>query len=110
MENIHWEPYHKTCNPCQADYFAIGHLETFAEDVEYILNASNLHKYVSNVGWKHVTTNGSTNLWTEEYFSQVSCKLLTEIYNLYELDFELFGYDPSYYFSVCKDEKQTQND
>ena len=38
----------------------------------------------------------------EHYMSQLSTEHRRKLYNLYKLDFELFGYDPGE--ALCKDE------
>ena len=99
--NQHWKPYYEVCDPCRAHYSAIGQLETMDEDIKYILTISNLHKYVSEVKTRHATKNGSSHSWTEVYYSQLPCDLLMGLYQFYEIDFELFGYDAKYYFTLC---------
>ena len=103
IPNSHWWPYHKICHPCHARYSAIGHLETIDDDIKYILTISGLHKYTSHVEWRHMTKNGSTDIWRGKYYSQVPCWMLSDLYNYYEIDFELFGYDPTEYFNLCRE-------
>lgn len=35
--NIHWKPFWATCEPCYLDYDVIAHVETFAEDQEFVI-------------------------------------------------------------------------
>ena len=39
----------------------------------------------------------------KDYYSQVNCNLLIDIYKIYKIDFELFEYvDLPFYLSICK--------
>ena len=72
--------------------------------------SANLHNFVQS-GFNQVTSyckvnehqGGSASNLIKEYFSQVPCKLLQDVYSIYKIDFDLFEYeDISYYLSICK--------
>ena len=101
--NEHWDLYTKTCSPCSANYTVIGRLETSRQDLEFILRESNLGQYAGEVEKQHETQGGPSINWRETYFSQVPCSLLKDVYEMYKLDFELFGYDPEEHLKLCKE-------
>ena len=39
--NVHWEPLSYSCNFCEVEYDIIGRMETFADDVKYIIKRKN---------------------------------------------------------------------
>lgn len=39
------------------------------------------------------------------YFSKIDAKLLREVLDIYQIDFDLFGYDSSKYFKMVQQEK-----
>ena len=103
--NEHWNSYTRTCKPCIANYTFIGHLETSQQDQEFILKESDLGNYTKEVVMQHETKGGPSINWREKYFSQVRCSILRDIYEMYKLDFELFGYDPNEHLQFCKKNK-----
>lgn len=82
--NMHWEMYHKLCQPCAIAYDVIGKFETMSQDVSYVLkkiglNISFPEKYHQK---EHIP----------DYFRDTSQTDLKEIGELYALDYKLFGY------------------
>ena len=59
--NIHWRPYNARCSYCDIPYNVIGRLETFDEDLRYLLVKQNLTRLIplkqTNV---HVQTSNFT--------------------------------------------------
>lgn len=99
--NLHWHKYRETCYPCTANYSAIVKLETARLDEQYVLHNSKLGSYTSQVEKKHETRRGNSVDFRAKYFSQVDCSLLKSVYEMYRLDFELFGYDPDDHYRLC---------
>ena len=79
------------------NYTIIGHMETFADDLAYLLWKTGLANTV--VPLKAVLTErrnrcphqGST---TEEYMATLTPQQKSRLYEVYGDDFELFGYSP----------------
>lgn len=46
--NEHWEPSHRVCSPCHANYEFIGKQETFARDSNLILSSFGFQHFISN--------------------------------------------------------------
>ena len=107
----HWRPQFLNCNYCNINYDLIGRVETLKKDLEYIsyikilqFTASKNEKFKVNPTGdktikKHDTKSEETNeqkITTEEktikYFSTLSETQLEKLYQLFRLDFEIFGY------------------
>ena len=76
-------------------------METFNDDVKYIFQKNHLEKDLP-LSMVTVSKNAAklkTSNVTAEYFSQLSKDQITDLYEYYRLDFELFGYDASSYVS-----------
>ena len=101
--NDHWNSYTRTCNPCIANYAVIGHLETSQMDQRLILESSKLGEFADKVVKQHETKGGPSVNYRDTFFSQVTCDILHVIYELYKLDFDLFGYDPNEHFQLCQE-------
>lgn len=41
--NEHWEPIYLICSPCHVQFAAIGKMETFADDSDYVLTSHGIH-------------------------------------------------------------------
>ena len=102
----HWRPQFLNCHYCEINYDMIGRVETFYEDLKFIAlitnltiaNESNLQFHKTKLH-KELTTEDKTI----QLFSKLSKTQLEKLYNLYKMDFEVFGYhvypfvpDPSY--------------
>ncbi len=95
-------------------YDALGQLETFAEDMAYIAIKSGLHRhlpksyektvsnsnqfdYHSPPGGDSYSSSSRPNPKAVQYFRSLDVDRRRKLYSLYELDFQLFGYDPEPY-------------
>ena len=97
----HWDLFNHRCLYCDIQYDVIGKIESFNDDIKYIvlkqkleelipLNTTNLHlndkkEYASNS--------------TLYYFSQLSKFQKDRLYECYKFDFELFDYDVDIYLN-----------
>ena len=92
--NIHWADLNKQCSPCDVDYDVIGKLETLDDDVKYILTLANLQDQVqfAEPASSSPTYSYKSNT-LENYLESVPAPLIRNLYERYELDFKLFGYE-----------------
>ena len=102
--SMHWLPYEDRCHFCSIPYKAIGRMETFSEDVRYIIlrnkwenilplpSKTSIHKNKS----KRNETEGKENEYLS-YFSQLNKTTVQKLFEKYRRDFELFSYDASAY-------------
>ena len=49
----------------------------------------------------HVSSGGSTKDLARKYFSELDIDTVTRLYNLYKVDFEMFGYSPDNYIKLA---------
>ena len=50
----------------------------------------------------HVSSGGSTKELARKYFSQLSLDTVKKLYNIYKVDFEMFGYSPQLYYDYAR--------
>lgn len=98
--DIHWVPYWTQCNPCSIHYDAVVKLETVLDDQEYINQKTGMQEVI-NLETLHKTNGGSTKDHRKEFFSEVPCEVLIELYKLYYADFILFGYTIAEFLDIC---------
>lgn len=80
---------YRLCHPCQVKYDFIGRLESLQTDAEHLLKLLEVDHLV------HFPSGGrnrTTTSWERDWFTQIPLATRRELYNLYEPDFELFGY------------------
>nr|XP_057922068.1 carbohydrate sulfotransferase 12-like [Doryrhamphus excisus] len=87
--NEHWRQVYRLCHPCQVNYDFIGRLETLETDALQLLKllqVDHLLRFPSGA------RNRTAASWEKDWFSQIPISMRTELYKLYQADFELFGY------------------
>ncbi|XP_022109257.1 carbohydrate sulfotransferase 9-like isoform X2 [Acanthaster planci] len=96
----HWREMYKLCLPCRVNYDVVAKLETVESDSRFLLNylelkqlsfPSSAHRYPS-----HDEKKGDKLV--EQYFGNMSRSNFQRLYNIYKLDFELFGYEKPFLF------------
>ncbi|KAK3887504.1 hypothetical protein Pcinc_008416 [Petrolisthes cinctipes] len=90
--NPHWKPCYKVCTPCVLPYKYIFNTETFNEDFSYISQKIGANLEVDQSFHIHKTPDTTTTT-TAHYFTFVNPDLLRRIYKVYQIDFEMFGYE-----------------
>ncbi|XP_021702733.1 carbohydrate sulfotransferase 11 [Aedes aegypti] len=105
----HWSPVYSFCTPCSINFTLIAKVETFQRDSEYIIRQAGLETLLLNKlprsRMRTITNRAASNTrnLTPRYFSQIDERLLTEVLEIYQLDFELFGYNSTKYYSYVQD-------
>ena len=84
----HWREQYNLCHPCNVQFDFIGHYETLAEDALFVLRKTGLENKVSFPEWRPTDT---SNL-LHEYYSTLSLLRIKQLQNIFQKDFELFGY------------------
>ncbi|XP_038146078.1 carbohydrate sulfotransferase 12-like [Cyprinodon tularosa] len=85
----HWRQMHRLCHPCLIEYDFIGHQETLKEDAEELLKHFKLENDIKFPSpFKNMTTSNLAMDW----FKAVPLEDRRKLYNIFELDFKLFGY------------------
>ncbi|KAL7647442.1 UNVERIFIED_CONTAM: hypothetical protein RMT77_001038 [Armadillidium vulgare] len=87
--NEHWATYNDLCHPCFLRYNYIGYYESLVEDAENILDVigapEDMHFPSQNTA--------HTAEIVEKYFSYLSNEQIKGLFDLYNNDFVLFGYN-----------------
>ena len=81
-------------------YDAIGFMETFDEDFKYIAQKLNITTLISNANERKNLSPGSKKSQSEridEHFSLLDKEVRQRLYQLYRIDFEMFGFDANSY-------------
>ena len=103
--NLHlYRPYYNQCHYCYIKYDVVGHLEDSVADTTYIAIKQNITTFLPELIKDNRKTKGkkSPQNRIEHYLSQLSTKQRRKLYQLYQLDFDMFGYDPGK--ALCKNE------
>ena len=99
-----FRPYYNTCHYCHIKYDVIGQLEDSLHDTMYIAIKQNLTTLLPELAKANRKAKGKKSFIDriEHYMSQLDTELRRKLYELYKLDFDLFGYDPGN--TICKNE------
>jgi hypothetical protein len=87
----HWAPVYSFCNPCQLNFTHIIKFETFDRDTSIILEKANLSQYLPESGTVHENVLNKSVSLVDKYLNELPLELQKEIYELYKIDFGLFG-------------------
>ena len=99
--SLHWWPFSRLCGLCHLHYDFIGKVETLQSDIDILspqipgfqAEMRELFRVKYNKNRKEETT--------KAYFTQLEEELILKLYQLYEDDFQLGGYDyPMEYFGM----------
>ena len=86
----HWKPFISRCAYCDIPYSVIAKAESFPKDQKFIGKMAGVE--FENVQ-AHKSHGESTKNLTMEYFGQLDSETINQLYELYRVDFEMFGYD-----------------
>ena len=103
--NGHWNTFSNMCMHCTIPYAVIGQVETFNEDLKYIilkLGLQNILKIEEIEKWKSNKSDYNKDKKKEisKYFSQLTKAKFEELWKIYRLDFEMFGYNVTNYYDI----------
>ena len=100
MDFFTHRPLFHFCSFCEVKFDVIGTMEEFEQDIDYIAKKMNFDKLLDNKEKRANQTPSSSNNKTERifsYFSLLEKHVKLRLYNLYKMDFEMFGYDATSY-------------
>ncbi|PSN31927.1 hypothetical protein C0J52_21772 [Blattella germanica] len=106
----HWAPFYSFCTPCHVNFTVIAKLETLTRDQEYIIRRAGLenilmlskHKDRPKTVLNKARDGKNTNDLVKKYYSQLSEQQLKKLFNIYGIDFEMFGYNMTKYYSMVQ--------
>ncbi|XP_068178190.1 carbohydrate sulfotransferase 12-like [Antennarius striatus] len=85
----HWRQVYRLCHPCQVKYDFIGQVETLETDAKHLLKLLEVDDIIH---FPSIYKNPTTMNWERDWFSKIPIKMRRKLYQLYEPDFQLFGY------------------
>ena len=96
--DLHWRPFYARCDYCSMDYDFIGRMESFDEDRAYVIRTQELEELypLLEKGVRLNQISHASNR-TTNYFKELNKEQKAKLLKLYDLDFQMFGYDPSLY-------------
>lgn len=102
-DDDHWSQYHKQCSICTVNFDYILNLENYTMNgVTYIFQNLGLDEnsaYLPNI---QLSRGGRSDFArTCKYFETLSKNLVKRLYQRYEIDFEMFGYEHEDYLKCC---------
>ena len=99
--NRHWRPFVFRCSYCDINYDIIGRMETWNDDLNYIIRKRGIENTLppqkANISFTHHSWKQNTEQMTIKHFSTLSDKQKEDLYNMFRMDFEMFNYDPKIY-------------
>uniref|UniRef100_A0A0B7A5N4 Carbohydrate sulfotransferase n=1 Tax=Arion vulgaris TaxID=1028688 RepID=A0A0B7A5N4_9EUPU len=91
--NGHWQPMHEICRPCETNYDFVGKINSLGEDVVHILEVNKLAGIMEVPKQSSSHSFHKTDLYLEQYFSQLPKPLLLSLYKMYYPDYAIFDYE-----------------
>lgn len=89
--DFHWKPMVDICLPCSIKYDFIGRFETMQQDIDFLLHKLNKDEFGQ---FFEKTKPYSTSQLVKRFMDQLTPLQLSQLYQVYEQDFKVFGYDP----------------
>ena len=96
-------PLSHFCSFCDVTYDVVGTMEEFDNDIDYIAKKMNITELLNQKGRRenYTSRSGDLNIKTTErilsYFTLLEKHDKLRLYNLYKIDFEMFGYSATRY-------------
>ncbi|XP_021343958.1 carbohydrate sulfotransferase 11-like [Mizuhopecten yessoensis] len=96
----HWEKYTTLCHPCIVKYDFIGKYETISRDADFILKDIEAPPEIRFPKRSERYSNVETIKTFNTYYSRIPAECIAKLWNIYRMDFELFGYSISDNFKM----------
>lgn len=95
----HWTPFYLLCNPCYTKFDFLGKLETLQADATHVLQhigaTSGFGEFPSAASGPSSTRGAVNNTAAfRDYYLNIPPDVIRNITQIYQLDFDLFGYVP----------------
>ncbi len=102
----HWEPYWRHCAVCHDSLrpAVIFKMEEMKQDLKRYLRSIGLDERLSE-RFPHLleASGGHTSTLVQRYYGLLSKRQVRDLYELYKVDHELFGYDPEVFIAYARD-------
>ncbi|KAG8225636.1 hypothetical protein J437_LFUL013674 [Ladona fulva] len=107
----HWAPYFRFCTPCAVNFTVIAKTETLAEDEEYIIEKTGIGPALGRTRQGrevrsrpreavNAAVGGRTEDLLPRYYRTLRREQLDALYDIYQIDFKMFGYDATKYYEM----------
>ena len=90
--NDHWNQYYRLCHPCLVQYDVIGKYESLEEDAEYVFERTDINKILHFPKSNRLAGKPRTSDVYMNSFQNISRLELHKLWELYKVDFSMFGY------------------
>ncbi|XP_050688477.1 carbohydrate sulfotransferase 11-like isoform X2 [Eriocheir sinensis] len=90
MIDVHWQPHHDRCAPCNIKYDVIAKMETKDEDEAYLSHL--LGQPLPEPTKQNAASGNSTSSLTKSFFATLSRSERQQVFEAYKYDFLMFGY------------------
>jgi len=84
----HWGQFDRLCHPCAVNYDFIGRFENLFEDASYLIKKAGIDDRVSSLSFR--SSNTAADML--HYYSQIPKQRIFQMAQIYQSDYELFGY------------------
>ena len=88
----HFRSYLAQCRPCDVQYDYVVQFETIANDMQYLKQQLNISDYHRKAVFPRKNYKTSTDV-IKKAFDQIPKQLALKLYEKYQKDFEIFGYE-----------------
>ena len=101
----HWAPYWKSCQVCDVNLRPnyVLKLESLEDDIFEYLSQIGLAQYAHDFPWINPHQGHKTAARLIEFYSRLSLSTIEELYHVYKLDHDLFGYDPTSFYYLASE-------
>ncbi|XP_034107776.1 carbohydrate sulfotransferase 11 isoform X1 [Drosophila nasuta] len=100
--DMHFVSATSFCTPCLIRFDMILKFESLAEDQLYLIEKTGLKRVIAPV-WRNMGKGGrKTQELQQQFYSQLTRKEMMALYEYYQFDFDLFGYDIKEYLKYAR--------
>ncbi|XP_033745750.1 carbohydrate sulfotransferase 14-like [Pecten maximus] len=93
--NSHWRRYTSLCLPCVIKYDFVGKYETINRDADFILKEIGVPPNIRFPQRSETYKTVATVKTFEKFYSQIPTEYIRKLMNIYQSDYDLFGYPKS---------------
>lgn len=107
--SYHWAPFWQECSICSNTTMpdVMIHMETFRKDFKTLFAKAGysdpeIEDLLDTFPRTHSQHGGHSHDLIQKYFSSLTKSQVWQLYEMYKLDHELFGYDPTLYLNIAQ--------
>ncbi len=65
---------------------------------------------ISSITRLHLTQGGKTEDFRAQFYRQIECRQIDGLVEMYKMDLEVFGYDTSLFYELCRNKSESIDD